>query len=117
MDLKILLSFLFLLFPDGGVARSEYGGCQAANSLAHIDSHGVVHPCVSWPQPLGSLLDHTLYDIWQGPSRQSARDEIAAVPSGCEGCRDYSIWFGGCRGLSRLDHNLKGRDPMCKGPR
>ena len=106
-----------VLFPDGGVARSEYGGCQAANSLAHIDLAGVVHPCVSWPQPLGSLLDHTFYDIWQAQSRQSIRAEITSVPAGCEGCRDYSLCFGGCRGLSRLDPDFNGRDPMCKGTR
>ena len=119
---KLLLDVhdLFLwevLFPDGGVARSEYGGCQAANSLAHIDLGGIVHPCVSWPQPLGSLLEHTFYDIWQAQNRQSIRAEIASVPAGCEGCRDYSLCFGGCRGLSRLDPDFKGRDPMCKGTR
>lgn len=106
-----------VLFPDGGVARSEYGGCQAANSLAHVDLNGTVHPCVSWPQPLGSLLVNTFYDLWQGPDRQNVRAEIASVPSGCEGCRDYSLCFGGCRGLSRLDSDFKGRDPMCEGTR
>lgn len=106
-----------ILFPDGGVARSEYGGCQAANSLAHIDLNGIVHPCVSWPQPLGSLLDNSFYDLWQGPDRLNVRAEIASVPSGCEGCRDYSLCFGGCRGLSRLDADFMGRDPMCKGTR
>ena len=106
-----------VLFPDGGVARSEYGGCQAANSLAHIDLEGMVHPCVSWPHPLGSLLDSSFYEIWQAPPRQAVRDEIAAVPAGCDGCRDYTLCFGGCRGLSRLDKQLNGRDPMCEGTR
>lgn len=106
-----------ILFPDGGVARSEYGGCQAANSLAHIDAAGVVHPCVSWPQPLGSLLDESFYDIWQAPARKAVRSAIASVPVGCDGCRDYFLCFGGCRGLSRLDPDFKGRDPMCEGTR
>jgi radical SAM protein with 4Fe4S-binding SPASM domain len=104
-----------ILFPDGGVARSEYGGCQAANSLAHIDSFGTVHPCLSWPQPLGSLLNDSFYDIWQALPRQDVRTGIAAVPGGCHDCRDYAICFGGCRGLSRLDLSLNGRDPMCEG--
>ena len=106
-----------ILFPDGGVARSEYGGCQAANSLAHIDINGVVHPCVSWPQPLGSLLESSFYELWQASSRQMVRSEITSVPAGCEGCRAYSLCFGGCRGLSRLDPDFKGRDPMCEGTR
>jgi GeoRSP system SPASM domain protein len=106
-----------ILFPEGGVARSEYGGCQAANSLAHIDFAGAVHPCVSWPQPLGSLLDNSFYDIWQAAPRQAVRSEIASVPAGCKGCRDYAICFGGCRGLTRLDESLNGRDPMCEGVR
>ncbi len=106
-----------ILFPDGGVARSEYGGCQAANSLAHIDTFGVVHPCVSWPQPLGSLLDASFYDIWQAAARKAVRAGIASVPTGCVGCRDYDLCFGGCRGLSRIDPDFNGRDLMCEGTR
>ncbi len=106
-----------ILFPDGGVARSEYGGCQAANSLAHVDRFGTVHPCLSWPQPLGSLLNDSFYDIWKALPRQEVRTGIAAVPGGCHDCRDYAICFGGCRGLSRLDDSLNGRDPMCEGRR
>lgn len=106
-----------ILFPDGGVARSEYGGCQAANSLAHVDLNGVVHPCVSWPLPLGSLLESSFYAIWQASGRQAVRSEINSVPPGCKGCRDYSLCFGGCRGLSRLDESLNGRDAMCHGKR
>jgi GeoRSP system SPASM domain protein len=118
--LKLDVHDLFLweiLFPDGGVARSEYGGCQAANSLAHVDICGTVHPCVSWPQSLGSLLADSFYDIWQAAPRQAVRADIASIPTGCNRCRDYAICFGGCRGLSRLDETLNGRDPMCEGVR
>lgn len=106
-----------ILFPDGGTARSEYGGCQAGNSLAHVDTQGIVHPCVSWPQPLGSLLEETFSAIWQSPARHAVRDEISAQPDGCSGCRDYALCFGGCRGLARLEPDLQGRDPMCDGVR
>jgi GeoRSP system SPASM domain protein len=106
-----------ILFPEGGVARSEYGGCQAANSLAHIDVNGIVHPCVSWPHRLGSLVEDSFYAIWQAPRRQEVRSAIAATPRGCQQCRDYAICFAGCRGLSRLDESCHGRDLMCAGQR
>lgn len=107
-----------LLFPGREDGRSEYGGCQAANTLAHVDAAGNLYPCSSWPDLLGSLLQQSLEEIWQSPKRFRVRDEIAAVPSGCSACRDYSLCLGGCRGLSRafcVDGG--GRDPLCPGPR
>ncbi|MBE0499858.1 MAG: SPASM domain-containing protein [Desulfuromonadales bacterium] len=117
-ELQLDVHDLFLweiLFPNGGAPRSEYGGCQAANSLAHIDCTGIVHPCLSWPQPLGSLLRDSFYAIWQDVPRQKIRDSIAVTPDGCQRCRDYSLCFGGCRGLSRLEELWQGRDLMCAG--
>lgn len=107
-----------LLFSDGEEGRSEYGGCQAGNSLAHVDGFGELYPCSSWPQRLGSLLSDTLEDLWASPLRHAVRNEIAEVPAGCAGCRDYPLCFGGCRGLARsLPPGPGGRDPLCAGRR
>jgi GeoRSP system SPASM domain protein len=97
--------------------RSEYGGCQAANSIAHLQGAGEVHPCSSWSESLGNLLNDSLDTIWQGPGRMRLRQTIAAVPAGCSGCRDYAGCFGGCRGLAQLLHSSGGRDPLCAGLR
>lgn len=107
-----------LLYPGGEEGRSEYGGCQAANSLAHVDVVGDLYPCSSWPQRLGSLLQTPLEDLWTSSLRHAIRKGIAEVPSGCAGCRDYPLCFGGCRGLARtLSSVAGGRDPLCAGRR
>lgn len=109
-----------ILFPgereDG---RAEYGGCQAANSLAHVDSRGVVHPCSSWPQELGSLLERSLEEIWQDQGRFVILEKIATRPVGCVGCVDYDgRCFGGCRGLVEvLGLSKDGCDLLCPGRR
>lgn len=112
--------FLWELFFPGEreTGRVEYGGCQAGNSLAHIDVNGIVHPCSSWPQALGSLLTMSLDELWQGALRHQVRAEVAQVPVGCSGCRDYALCFGGCRGLSRtLTPHSDGRDLLCQEKR
>lgn len=98
--------------------HSEYGGCQAGNSLAHIDRSGNVLPCSSWPESLGNLLEKDLDAIWALPGRLAVRQEIEVSPAGCLGCRDYHLCFGACRGLGRTVNSQHGdRDPICAGPR
>ncbi|PLY04449.1 MAG: hypothetical protein C0624_05770 [Desulfuromonas sp.] len=110
--------FLWELLADGDAKLSEYGGCQAANSLAHVDALGQVHPCSSWLLPLGDLCTTSFEEIWAAPLRQQVRDDINAVPEGCVGCRDYHECFAGCRGLSAcFDFANQGRDPLCAGRR
>lgn len=119
LQLEVHDLFLWeLLQPLTGGQRSEYGGCQAANSLAHIDTVGQLSPCSSWPEPLGQLLDDDLLDLWQSARRLQIRQDIEQVPNGCDDCADYSLCFGGCRGLSRYcrDDGLK-RDLLCSGRR
>ena len=108
-----------ILFPgERENGRAEYGGCQAANSLAHIAANGMVHPCSSWPQGLGSLLDQDFAAIWQQEARFVILDKIAALPAGCDGCGDYAHCFGGCRGLvESLGTAVDGRDLLCSGRR
>ena len=107
-----------LIFPQGGGERSEYGGCQAGNSLGHITWQGDLWPCSSWPQRLGSLLETDLEALWDSPERFAIRKEVAASPADCAGCRDFAICFGGCRGLALNCRQDGGkRDLLCSGPR
>jgi len=107
-----------IMTPGQQQSRGEYGGCQAGNSLSHVDIQGVVHPCAAWPQPLGQLPDQSLEAIWSGRERITVRDRIAKVADGCRGCRDLDICFGGCRGLAfHLNRSEGERDLMCSGPR
>ena len=109
-----------ILFPgERENGRSEYGGCQAANSLGHIAANGMVHPCSSWPCELGSLLDCDFAEIWQQEARSVILDKIAALPAGCVGCGDYAHCFGGCRGLVETLGPAAGdgRDLLCYGRR
>ncbi len=104
-----------LLCPGSQDGRSEYGGCQAGNSLGHIDGAGNLYPCSSWPETLGSLLEHPLESLWAGTLRNRVRTEVAGTPSDCAGCADFGICFGGCRGLSRtLYPGGAARDPLCR---
>lgn len=108
-----------ILFPgERENGRSEYGGCQAANSLAHVAANGMVHPCSSWPYALGSLLEQDFAAIWQQGERSVILEKIAALPVGCDGCGDYEQCFGGCRGLvESLGCADNGRDLLCAGRR
>lgn len=118
LEVHDLFLWEILLPPGSSAGRGEYGGCQAGNSLAHIDAAGVLYPCASWPQPLGSLVTSTLEELWATPARLALRDEVAAIPPGCRGCCDYSSCFGGCRGLSRtVAPAASGRDLLCVAPR
>jgi GeoRSP system SPASM domain protein len=119
LQLEIHDRFLWeIMTPGADQARSEYGGCQAANSLAHVDAVGTVYACAAWPEPLGSLRCATLDDIWRSPVRMAIRARIAQVPAGCLGCRDYPLCLGGCRGLGELlNQSGGGRDLMCREPR
>jgi GeoRSP system SPASM domain protein len=107
-----------IMTPDCEQARSEYGGCQAANSLGHVDAAGTVYACAAWPEVLGSLRDADLDAIWQSSRRFAVRARIEQLPAGCLGCRDYPLCLGGCRGLGEfLGQDGGGRDLMCRGPR
>lgn len=118
-DMEIHDLFLWeIMTPDMQQNRSEYGGCQAANSLGHVDIQGVVHPCAAWPRPLGCLLDQDLEDIWSGQERYEVCRKISETPEGCQGCQDLGVCFGGCRGLAvHLSQSAGERDLMCAGPR
>ena len=119
VDLEVHDLFLWeILFAGGEQGRSEYGGCQAGNSLGHIDAAGDLYPCSSWPLRLGSLLESSLYDLWQSPLRLRVRRDIEQLPACCRSCRDLPLCFGGCRGLAETFRmESQGRDLLCPGPR
>ncbi len=110
--------FLWETLAEQSASLAEYGGCQAANSLAHVDAGGNVHPCSSWPERLGNLLVSSFEELWRSEPRRSIRQRIAEMPDSCAGCRDYQECFAGCRGLSACcDFANEGRDPLCGGRR
>ncbi|MDH3999294.1 MAG: SPASM domain-containing protein [Desulfuromonadales bacterium] len=120
-DVSLEIHDLFLweiMTPGQQQARSEYGGCQAANSLGHIDGDGQLHPCAAWPQLLGDLNTQELYDIWDGAARLKVRRQIDRLPEGCLGCSEAANCLGGCRGLSHHLNREHGEiDLMCAGLR
>lgn len=119
-ELALEVHDLFLwqiLYPDGGGERSEYGGCQAANSVAYVNAAGDLYPCSSWPRRIGSLAESSLEELWNSPRRLEIRAAVAAVPEGCRGCRDFPLCFGACRGLGEVFAPGAPRDPACSGPR
>lgn len=119
LQLDIHDRFLWeIMTPGVDQARSEYGGCQAANSLGHVDAVGTVHACAAWPEALGSLGSAELEQIWQSPRRYAIRERISRAPAGCAGCSDYPLCLGGCRGVGELlNQSAGGRDRMCREPR
>ncbi|RMF48010.1 MAG: SPASM domain-containing protein [Deltaproteobacteria bacterium] len=104
-----------LLFP--GRDRDQYIGCQAGNSIAHIDADAVLHPCISWPQPLGCLLEDDLVSLWQTSGRQALLQGLETPPSGCGDCAVLNRCHGGCRGLVQARGSEDSPDLMCPGPR
>ncbi|WP_305045679.1 SPASM domain-containing protein [Geoalkalibacter sp.] len=119
LDLEVHDLFIWeIFFAAGTQGRGEYGGCQAANSLGHIDARGNLYPCSSWPLVLGSLLTTELEELWQSPLRHGVRSVIARLPAACRDCRDLPICLGGCRGLAEtFKMKSEGRDLMCRGSR
>ncbi len=104
-----------LLFP--GRDREHYLGCQAGNSLAHLACDGTLHPCISWPLPLGSLFDSDLPTLWSGAGRRAVLQSLAQTPDGCHSCRMLPRCHGGCRGLVQtLAGENQAPDLLCAGP-
>lgn len=112
---ELVVHDLFLweiLCPEQG--REHYSGCQAGNSLSHLDRKGILFPCSAWAQPLGSLLKESVADLWHTPDRAAVLGAIASSPAGCDDCSAWHTCFGGCRGLARsFGQQNSGRDLMC----
>ena len=86
------------VFPDGGVKRVEFPGCEAGTRLAYLDWDGNVYPCDSIPIRLGNLLETPFERIWRSPARMRIVEAIHSVPVDCDSCMAHS----GCRGLAHF---------------
>jgi len=106
----------FILTQSLGLEGIEPRGCEAANSLAFIDSHGWVYPCETLMVPMGDLKRETLDAIWASPLRNRIRRDIGSVPGLCWGCPDLGRCRGGCRGaVYHLRGHYGAPDPLCPG--
>lgn len=82
-------------------------GCLAGVAYAAVDPWGRLHPCVHSPSLIGSLHEHALADLWQGPGMAAWR---SLMPAECTSCAAYSACHGGCRAVQELRPD--GRDPL-----
>jgi len=93
--------------------RLEYAGCQAAEALAYIAADGLVYPCSSWPESIGSLDVFSLKEVWAGQKRKEVVRRIGELPGECLECHDSETCLGGCRGMAVAAGNPDGPDPGC----
>lgn len=70
-------------------------GCSACDGLVSVGADGQVLPCASYDAPLGSLLDRSFEEIWQGSQARSFR-ERAHAPPGCRECDQFVTCQGAC---------------------
>ncbi len=82
-------------------------GCLAGAAYVAIDPWGRVHPCAHSPSFVGSLREHSLFDLWHGPGMQKWR---ALMPSECTSCAAYVRCHGGCRAVQEVRPDR--RDPL-----
>lgn len=94
--------------------RVSFEGCQAADSIAYVDSKGNVYPCALLPIKLGNLLQLSLKEIWSSKEKKIIRKKIETIPQNCKNCSLSSECKGGCKGLSFLINNdINSEDPTC----
>lgn len=75
------------------------GGCLAGEAFATVDPWGNLRPCNHAPYVTGSLLTHTIEDVWHSPRMEAWR---TLVPAECKGCAAYENCHGGCRAEAML---------------
>jgi len=103
-----------LLNTNNKETKMLFQGCQAANSVAFIDSSANVYPCLSLPLKLGNLKQNTLKEIWASKKRLKVKQAIEQIPQECQICSAVKECAGGCRGIT---YSLKGdfnfAEPSC----
>lgn len=82
-------------------------GCLASVAYIAIDPWGNVRPCNHSPTVIGSLHEHSMYDLWHSDKMNAWR---ALMPAECTTCAAYSVCHGGCRAVQEL--RADGRDPL-----
>jgi radical SAM protein with 4Fe4S-binding SPASM domain len=104
----------FILTEALGLEGVEPQGCEAANSIAFIDSKGKVFPCETLMVPMGDLNREKLDAVWASPIRDRIRRDVGSVPGLCSACPDLVRCKGGCRGaVFHLMGHYGAPDPLC----
>jgi len=88
-------------------ALNDSEGCLAGVAYATIDPWGNVRPCNHSPTIIGSLHEHSMYDLWRSDKMNAWR---ALMPAECITCAAYSVCHGDCRAVQEL--RADGRDPL-----
>ncbi len=93
----------FFQLPDA----SKFLGCQAGKLLGHIEN-GILYPCASIPEPIGSLIDYDFEFLWN-----KTYNIIENVfKRCCTKCDKRSGCKMGCIGNAIILGNCK--DPLCE---
>ncbi len=92
-------------------ALNDSEGCLAGVASVTIDPWGQVRPCNHSPTIIGSLYEHSMYDLWHSDKMNAWR---ALMPTECTTCAAYSVCHGGCRAVQEL--RADGRDPLRGAP-
>jgi radical SAM protein with 4Fe4S-binding SPASM domain len=94
------------------------GGNRSGVALLAIDPSGHVHPDqFSWDVDLGSVREHRLRDIWQGPATppelEALRDRRPRLEGRCARCAWLDLCRGNLRARARAAGAPWGPDPAC----
>ena len=69
--------------------------CAAVDGLVHVNPHGEILPCSSWPEALGSLVTGRFKDIWFS-ERSSYFKHKHFAPARCSTCETFVACQGAC---------------------
>lgn len=88
--------------------------CAACDGLVSVAPDGGLLPCSSWPEPVGSLVEHEFSDIWfSAAARRLKHKEYA--PEGCKACASFTACQAACplywkaRGYGEIERFWKER--------
>ena len=82
-------------------------GCLAGAAYVSIDPWGRIHPCTHSPTVAGSVLEHSVQELWHGPTMNAWRQWM---PQECSECAALSVCHAGCRAMHELCTDQ--RDPL-----
>ncbi len=70
-------------------------GCAACNGLLSVGADGSLLPCASYDEPIGSLLDESFRELWEGERAARYRHNLDA-PAACRRCDSFAACNGAC---------------------
>jgi radical SAM protein with 4Fe4S-binding SPASM domain len=79
--------------------------CAIARRTCRISPSGDVHPCPTWPEPAGNVLERPFAEIWRGgPLLDRLRSiRVRDLQGDCHGC-GQSGYCGRCMAIARIEH-------------